>query len=399
MTRPSPSPSLPSPVLPEHPWSPARQRRAWTYEPVRLLETGARTCGPTFRLSDPRIGVQVVTGDPELVAAAFRATSAGADTAPDNDVLTEVVGPDSVLTTGGARHRTTRRDTRSIIGRLTSPDALARIIDTALDGWRPGRRRLLGPLHALAVETLLTCVYGPLPAGIREPLVELLLADVRGNRSPRAFAGPAGPPAPWRLLAGARESLDALLAAARSAAGSRYAGDDRHLMTLLITGHETTAVAAAWTLERLARNPSSDPVGGVRLAVLEALRLRPVIPVLTRTLGVPLRCGDSALPAGTPIGLSPWLTHRDPRHYDEPELFRPERFAVTVPAAHLWYPFGGGSRKCLGDEFAVAVAAAMVRAVLRRFTLEPGYERDEPPVRRSIMVVPGDGVLVRLRRR
>ena len=115
-------------------------------------------------------------------------------------------------------------------------------------------------------------------------------------------------------------------------------------MTLLVAGHETTATALAWALERLTRNPEVlDRLLAERRAgsgeyldavVKETLRLRPVVPAVVRRLQAPMQFGPWQLPAGVHIAPSIYLMHRRPDIYPEPLAFRPERF-LDRPAGHL----------------------------------------------------------------
>ena len=137
------------------------------------------------------------------------------------------------------------------------------------------------------------------------------------------------------------------------------------LMTLLLAGHETTATALSWTLERLVRHP--DVVARLRAerrrgeeaspyleaTIKEALRLRPVVTAVGRHLTAPLEIGGHLLPAGVSINPSIYLLHRRPDLYPEPEAFRPERFLDDPPGTYQWIPFGGGVRRCLGASFAL----------------------------------------------
>ncbi|CAL5218758.1 g475 [Coccomyxa viridis] len=196
------------------------------------------------------------------------------------------------------------------------------------------------------------------------------------------------------------------------------------LMTMLIAGHETTAAVLTWTLFALMSNPDVeakmleeiDSVLGdktpdledlkklpyVRAALAESLRMYPQPPILIRrsladdVLPAPLN-GD---PAGYPIGkgadifISVWNLHRSPHLWKDPNVFRPERFSEAhsnpgfngawagyrpeaqgssiypneVAADFAFIPFGGGSRKCVGDQFALTEATVAIAMLLRRYT-------------------------------
>jgi cytochrome P450 family 135 len=132
---------------------------------------------------------------------------------------------------------------------------------------------------------------------------------------------------------------------------------------MLVAGHETTATALAWGLERLARSPAAldrleaelDAGEDAYLdaTVSETLRIRPVVPFALRELTEPMRIGGFDLPAGTRAAPCGWLLHRRPDVYPDPDAFTPERFLETPPGTYTWIPFGGGTRRCLGASFSM----------------------------------------------
>jgi cytochrome P450 len=103
------------------------------------------------------------------------------------------------------------------------------------------------------------------------------------------------------------------------------------------------------------------------------------------------------MPAGTRVVPSVYLTNRNPRSYDEPDVFRPERFIGTSPDTFAWIPFGGGIRRCIGASFALLEMKLILRTVLSE--LEPSLAgrsrgREERIRRRAITMVPSAGARV-----
>ena len=198
--------------------------------------------------------------------------------------------------------------------------------------------------------------------------------------------GRSGPRSPWARFLALRRQADALLyeeIRSRRADPRGDQGDDifslllaardedgepltdselrDELMTLLVAGHETTATALAWALERLTRSPAVlDRLVDERAAgesaymdavIKETLRLRPVVPAVVRRLKAPMRFGPWELPEGVHIAPSIYLMHRRADLYPEPLEFRPERFlGDDAPGTYEWIPFGGGVRRCLGRQ-------------------------------------------------
>src|SRR5207248_7762803 len=89
--------------------------------------------------------------------------------------------------------------------------------------------------------------------------------------------------------------------------------------------------------------------------------------------------GGYRVPAGMTVLMSPWLMHRDARYFDQPEEFRPERwgndFLKRLPRI-VYFPFGAGPRRCIGDTFAMMETALVLATVVPqyRFTLVPGQD-------------------------
>jgi cytochrome P450 len=148
-------------------------------------------------------------------------------------------------------------------------------------------------------------------------------------------------------------------------------------LTLLLAGHETTALALSWTWYLLAHHPDVDAamqaelqtvLGGrlptpedlpqlpyTRMVFTEALRLYPPAWLMTRRAREAVMIGDYHFAPGTFFLLSPYLMHHDARFFPEPEAFVPTRWAAPPeagPARYAYLPFGGGPRQCLGEGFA-----------------------------------------------
>ena len=194
------------------------------------------------------------------------------------------------------------------------------------------------------------------------------------------------------------------------------------LVTLLLAGHETTATSVAWAIERLVRHPEKlrrlqaeiDGMGAgerggggdeyMTAVVNETLRVRPVVPLVARMLTREMRVGEYMLPKGTRVTPSIYLTNRNPRVYEKPAEFRPERFLENGPETFSWIPFGGGIRRCIGASFAQLEMKLMLRTMLGE--LEPRlpangrvWRRGEWNRRRAITLVPAAGTRVVWERR
>src|SRR5204862_1141483 len=179
-----------------------------------------------------------------------------------------------------------------------------------------------------------------------------------------------------------RDDILSLLLQARHEDGSPMSDIELRdeLMTLLVAGHETTANALAWAIERLIRHPDkldrlaeetkTGETEYVDAVITETLRLRPVISLVARRLKEPVEIGGWALPAGATVAPSIYLVHRRPDIYPDPERFVPERFLDNSPGTYTWIPFGGGIRRCLGASFAMFEMKVVIPEILRRVEIE-----------------------------
>lgn len=294
-----------------------------------------------------------------------------------------------------------------------------------IEGWRDGELRMIAPemmrlTLALAADTL----FGADLADEADRVGRALAVALE------VFPKTLGPLGEWRerlpfpsslRFRAARASLDALIA--RLVAERRASGEDRgdllsmllaardedgerlddravrdEALTLLIAGHETTAAALAWTWDFLARTPEAeaslhrevdlleplDSLTYTRALVSEVMRLRPPAWILGRRALVPIEIGEWTLPRGGIALMSPYVTHRNPRWWDAPLEFRPNRFASGPPAERFaYFPFGGGSRVCIGEGFAWAELVAVVATVARRFRLR-AVEPESPAMQPSV---------------
>jgi cytochrome P450 len=224
---------------------------------------------------------------------------------------------------------------------------------------------------------------------------------------------------------GGRDNLLTRLLAARDEHGGRMT--DRQLrdevLTLLLAGHETTALTLSFALYLLARHPAAEAkvvaelgevlAGRVPVAadvqrltytgwvVNEALRLYPPAYNIGREALADCEIGGYPVPRGTQLWIVQWVVHRDPRWYDEPEDFRPERWDNDLPRRLprcAYFPFGDGPRLCIGQHFALVEATLVLATILQRYHLElpPGQRLVLLP---SITLRPAGGIRMTVRQR
>lgn len=164
------------------------------------------------------------------------------------------------------------------------------------------------------------------------------------------------------------------------------------IMTLFLAGHETTANALTWTWYLLCRNPKIeerlheevDALGHpptmadlprldfTRRVVTESMRLYPPAYALGRRALEPYRIGEYEIPAKSVILMSQYLVHRDPRWFPKPEQFDPDRWLPerTIERPKLsYFPFGAGTRICVGEQFAWTEAILVLATLAQRWRL------------------------------
>lgn len=192
------------------------------------------------------------------------------------------------------------------------------------------------------------------------------------------------------------------------------------VMTLMLAGHETTANALAWTWYLLSTHPGVQRRMGSELAevlggraptyedlpklsyttrvIQESMRLYPPVWIIDRNAVEDDEIDGYPIPAGAFVILSPYVTHRLPSLWENPEGFDPERFGEEPSAGRprfAYFPFGGGPRLCIGNHFAMMETQLVVATVAQRYRLDlvPGQlVRPEP----RITLRPREGVRVTL---
>ena len=189
------------------------------------------------------------------------------------------------------------------------------------------------------------------------------------------------------------------------------------VITLFLAGQETTALTLSWAWYLLARHPAAEArlwreldevlEGGraptaedfprlkfTEMVVKESMRLYPPAYIIGREAVNDCEVGGYRVPARTQLFMPTWVVHRDPRFFDAPDEFRPERwtpeFAASLPK-YAYFPFGGGPRVCIGNTFALMETVLVLAAIARNYRLELVSDRPVPLVP-AMSLRPRDGI-------
>ncbi len=410
-------------------------------DPYTYLNEARSRYGDPFKswLAGQRI---VLTGEPEHIKQILSADyETIASFNPGH--LTPLLGEGSLILIDSQRHARERR--------LLSPPlhgarmrSYARIIhDSALQrarAWPLSQPFVMQhTTQAISLDVIVKAVFGVQDPERVATFERTLLAATDAIWPPsiliRFLQTDLGPLTPWAKFARSKQAATDLvhseIAARRLAAtggddilqlmldaryedGGAMTDQQIHdeLFTLLVAGHETTAIALAWAMYWLHRNPATlqrlreelatlgddpDPEAIARLPYLEAvchetLRLFPILPLVPRTVIKDMQLGPYTVPAGLNVGFCPAIVHRNPDIYPDPDTFKPERWLARKFTPFEFIPFGGGLRRCIGAAFALYEMKLVLAALLptHRFSLLD--DREIRPQRRNLTLGPRGGI-------
>jgi cytochrome P450 len=173
------------------------------------------------------------------------------------------------------------------------------------------------------------------------------------------------------------------------------------IATFIVAGHETVASALTWAWHLLVTNPDElqklkqDPARAP-LVFDESLRLYPPAWVITRRTLSDITVDDVLIPAHSLVIVSPWLVHRNPKVWENPDAFIPDRFLSGSP--QLGYlPFGSGARLCIGKEMARLEGAKILAHIATTWNIE-AIHTSPVPIDASVTLRPVSGMPVRISR-
>jgi cytochrome P450 len=440
--------------LPDGPLAPSWwQLTRWIADPLRYLDECSERYGEVFTLRLAGFPPWVIVARPEAIEEIFSIDAKAFNTAKGNAIALPLLGENSLLLLDGDRHKRERKllmpafhgDNVRVYSRIIV-DATARVME------RWGERAIVDIRSAtrdITIEVILQAVFGLRDGDRYRELKPLLAEMLDSTNSPlrsifffyKNLQRDWGAWSPWGRMLRRRERIYSLLQEeidARRASGSlggqdvlslmMAVGDEsgepmsdaelkHELVTLLIAGHETTATTLTWALYNIARETTiaarivgeigdnTDPMALSRLPYLtavcnETLRLYPVIPV-TFTRSPRGEISVAGYHFDETVGLSPciYLVHRRATIYPEPTRFNPDRFLDRTYSPNEFFPFGGGSRRCLGYALAMLELKLVVGAIVSRYHLDLSDRRVVKPGRRGLTLAPSGNVNLQVSKR
>jgi len=419
-------------------WPRAAQTAGWHFRTGPFLERCHRRFGDVFTVRIAHEGTWVMLANPEHVRQVFTGDPKIFHAGEANAILRPVLGDNSVLLLDEQPHMAQRK-------LLLPPfhgermqryvEVMREVAEREAATWPQGEPFQLWPrMQAVTLEVIMRAVFGITEGTALERLRKALRdsLDWASRPAQMTFVALFGPDRAaqtstfrdrfaavdsliYEEIRARREAADleerddimSLLLQARHEDGSPMSEIELRdeLMTLLAAGHETTATALSWAIERLVRHPDKlerlreeAHAGGdeyVDAVAKETLRLRPVIPIVVRRLTEPVEIGDYTIPAGWKVAPCIYLMHRHADAYaPDPTAFRPERFLEKPAGTYTWIPFGGGVRRCIGASFAVVEMKTVLAAIARKVDLRPVRPEREHALRRAITLTPERGTEV-----
>lgn len=446
---------LPTSALPPGPRAPAWwQLVRFAGDPLGLLDECRRRFGDAFTFHLAGHGRFVMLSDPEVVREVFRGDPEVLHSGEGNSIFIATVGRNSVLVLDEAPHA---RQRRVLVPPLKGErmraffDAMRLETLEAVRAWpRDAPFPALPTMRRVTLRVILRTALGlaPGPELDRfEHKIEMVLSQGRQRYALvlmtivpiERLSGSRWAPL-FRQLSELDDALFTLIAARRrgehSPSGENVLDDllaathedgtplgDREvrdaIFTILIAGHDTTALALAWALAEIAERPDvvdrlvdelrrvtgGGPPEAEHLpaleyldgAIRESLRLRPVAPFVVRKTVRPYAVGGREYPPGVILCPCSYLVHRREDLYPEPDRFRPERFLERRFGPHEWFPFGGGNRVCLGMPFALYEMKILLATLLSQARPSRPAGARSRARRYGIVLGPDDGARIVVR--
>lgn len=436
--------SLPN-RLPSPPWW---QFLTWVADPLRFQRICRAKYGDIFTIQLGGMSPYVIVGDPQAIHDIF-SQDGRFDSGRGNAIAAPLIGENSLMLMDGDRHRRERKLLMPPFHgeRLhTYAEQICQVsaeIFSQLPLHQPFVVRTV--MQRISLEVILQVVFGMREGDRYQQLKPLLTEWLNMTDSPlsssvlfyKFLQQDWGEWSPWGRMERRKHRVHQLLQdeilerraqpqanstdvlslmmAARDEEGNAMSDAELRdeLLTILFAGHETTATTLAWAVYDIHRHPavlaklqpeldslpaSAPPMEQAKLPYLnavcqETLRMYPVLPVIfPRITKAPTQIGPHTFAADTVLMPSVFLVHYREDLYPEPTTFKPERFLERQFSPAEYFPFGGGSRRCLGYALAQLEMKLVLATLLSRYALALAEPQPVPMKRRGFTLAPATGV-------
>jgi len=396
--------------------------------PLELLDRCAREYGDIFTLHLGAFGTIVIVSHPEAVRQIFKAPPELFECRHFNENYRYVMGDHAIFLQDGPAHGRLKR----IMTRLFDPESIQNVAaqihevaDGIAQGWSSGQTVRLRPLaHEFTLRVLLGIVFGDDDdirdrvlgwfrstvwkdlrawkawtslSRLRPQILDLISTKLKERRQ--------------RRTVGARPDLLERLLAARDDEDRPLTDEEiqDQVLTLMITAGDAVAVALAWALFWVGKNPRVQIGIRAECAALgdgpnlndlvalpyltatceEVLRLSTVLPTVSgRRLTAPLEIMGYAIAPGRTLAPCEYLVHRRADIFPEPLSFQPERFLGRRFGPHEYFPFGGSNRSCVGRHLAPMELKVALATILSRWRLALDERQPDGALRHGTLLAP-----------
>jgi unspecific monooxygenase len=425
----------------------------WIADPIKFQVRCQKKYGDIFTLCLSGMGPYVIMGNPQALQEIFSQDARCFDAGRANELARPLIGSNSLMLLDGDRHRRERKLLMPPFhgDRLqTYAQKICQITQQIASQWQPGQSLIARTaMQQISLEVILQIVFG-LSEGERYQQIKPLLIDWSNmTDSPlsssllflRFLQKDWGPWTPWgkmkqrqqqihnllqaeieeRRTMGAELSTDilSLMMAARDENGQPMSDEELRdeLLTLLLAGHETTAILLAWAFYEIHKHPEilkklqwelvqlgddPNPMEVAQLPYLnavcqETLRMYPVIPVLfPRITKSAMTIAGQFYDAETTLMPSIYLVHYREDLYPAPHQFQPERFFERQYSASEYLPFGGGNRRCLGYALAQLEMKLVLATAIAQVQFNLAEKQPVQLQRRGFTLAPAGGVRMKV---
>jgi cytochrome P450 len=407
--------------------------RRWAYS---YFEYCQRACGDPFTLYPLDMLPMVFFADPEEVRHVLTGDAAELHAGAGAHSIAPVIGPQSFMLLEEDDHVWGRKIVAPAFHKRMVEEqtaALTDVVEAAVKSWPLGEPvRLLPRIRALTLTVILRIIFGAdhelcLLHGLLTRMLEVTDTLLLQGPRLRHFVGWRGT---WQRFICERQEVDELirrlitrrqrscdlgdrgdlldmLLLAANPDGSPLSWQQirDQLMSMIVSGQETTTGELGWAFLMLAHNQSvqdrlAEELDGdgseyLTATVHETMRHKPVfVFTIPRKVVTPVEIGSWTYRPPVQLAACTYLLHHNPDLYPDPHTFQPERFIGAASQSRTWLPWGGGRKHCLGRHFAMLEVTTILRHAISIRAVLPASEQVERPRWRSAILVPSKGARV-----